>query len=100
MIYTNGAEGVAVVSAYHIDKGDENDELIPYSNARNIGTTYVYDFPTLFGTAVVDQWNTEKRNSLDLYKKQIALLSASRTQALASRQWEQTCGRSRINNEA
>ncbi|KAK0395210.1 hypothetical protein QR680_001176 [Steinernema hermaphroditum] len=95
--YTNGAEGVAVVSAYHIDKGDENDELIPYSNAllycyarsykkrliaRNIGTTYVYDFPASFGTTVVDQWNTEKRNNPDLYKKQIALLSASRSQAL------------------
>ncbi|KAK0396480.1 hypothetical protein QR680_001733 [Steinernema hermaphroditum] len=109
--YTNETGGVAVVSAYHIDKGDENDELIPYSNAphhcyarsyaferhtpilqsdvqkkrliaRNIGTTYVYDFPTLFGTAVVDQWNTEKRNNPDLYKRQIALLSASRSQAL------------------
>ncbi|KAK0394335.1 hypothetical protein QR680_000686 [Steinernema hermaphroditum] len=42
--YTSGAEGVAVVSAYHIVKGDVNYELIPYSNAPHHCCTRSYAF--------------------------------------------------------
>ncbi|KAK0394027.1 hypothetical protein QR680_000536 [Steinernema hermaphroditum] len=44
MIYTSGAEGVAVVSAYHIVKGDVNYELIPCSNALHHCCTRSYAF--------------------------------------------------------
>uniref|UniRef100_A0A1I7ZJC0 Acetyl-CoA carboxylase n=1 Tax=Steinernema glaseri TaxID=37863 RepID=A0A1I7ZJC0_9BILA len=109
--YTNETGGVAVVSAYHIENGSEKDVLIPYSNApyhcyarsdafephtlivqsdvqkkrliaRNIGTTYVYDFPTLFGTAVIDLWLAEKLNNPELFKKRVNLLDYARFNAL------------------
>ncbi|TMS36122.1 hypothetical protein L596_003371 [Steinernema carpocapsae] len=111
--YTNET-GSAVVSAYHIDKGEEKDELIPYSNApyhyytranafdrhkpiqqsdvqkkrnqatRLNGTTYVYDFPGLFGSATLNLWHTEERDNADTFKSKMSLLDSDRAAALAA----------------
>ena len=55
--------------------------------ARRVNSSYIYDFPIIFGMAAVNSWKAAESLDKDAYNKSVELLSADMAAALNEGRW-------------
>ncbi|ULT84449.1 hypothetical protein L3Y34_013254 [Caenorhabditis briggsae] len=57
--------------------------------SRRVNSSYIYDFPIIFGMAAVNSWNTAKQLDVSSYNRSVASLPPSMAEALHDGRWRE-----------